>query len=77
MTNYGTLRNFALDRITVNGGENVGAFCGMNAGTLENLTTADSDAKKIRVPSRVKARSEESQADSPMTGKSRFITKVW
>ena len=46
MTNYGTLRNFALDRITVNGGENVGAFCGMNAGTLENLTTADSDAKK-------------------------------
>ena len=46
VTNYGTLRNFALDRITVNGGENVGAFCGMNAGTLENLTTADSDAKK-------------------------------
>ena len=24
MTNYGTLRNFAPDRITVNGGENVG-----------------------------------------------------
>ena len=38
LCNEGTLRNFALDDITVTGSQNVGAFCGIYRGTQDKVT---------------------------------------
>lgn len=41
-SNLGTISGLHLDRITVSGGDYVGAFCGINTGTLSNLAVLDS-----------------------------------
>lgn len=46
VTNEGTIRDLILDKITVKGTSQVGAFCGENAGVLENLTTGNSDPRE-------------------------------
>ena len=45
LCNEGTLRNFALDDITVTGSQNVGAFCGINRGTLDKVTVKNTGNK--------------------------------
>ncbi|MCD2492420.1 discoidin domain-containing protein [Lacrimispora sp. NSJ-141] len=43
LKNAGVIRYISLDRITVSGEEQTGAFCGVNSGTLEDLTVLDSE----------------------------------
>lgn len=43
ITNSGTLQKIAMDKAEILGGDQVGAFCGVNAGTLKNLTLANTD----------------------------------
>lgn len=41
--NNGTLQRFAMDKTEILGENQVGAFCGVSAGTLKNLTLANTD----------------------------------
>lgn len=50
--NHGTLRNFGLDKITVEGSNAVGAFCGENHGSLDELIVYNSEQDKS--PSNIK-----------------------
>lgn len=43
--NEGRMSNFVLDKIAVTGTDNVGAFSGLDNGTMERLTVANSDVK--------------------------------
>lgn len=45
LCNEGTLQSFILDKITVTGSQNVGAFCGVNRGTLDQLTVKNTENK--------------------------------
>ncbi len=43
LQNAGVMRYVSLDRITVSGEKQTGAFCGVNSGTLEDLTVLNSE----------------------------------
>ncbi len=43
LKNAGVMRYVSLDRVTVSGEKQTGAFCGVNSGTLENLTVLNSE----------------------------------
>ncbi|MDD7209234.1 MAG: hypothetical protein PUH29_04155 [Lachnospiraceae bacterium] len=47
LCNKGTLSHFSLDNIIVSGQNNVGAFCGVNLGTLSDLMTKNTDKKSV------------------------------
>jgi prepilin-type N-terminal cleavage/methylation domain-containing protein len=44
VSNYGTISNLNLDKITAEGSNRVGAFCGSNRGNLTNLSVLSSDS---------------------------------
>lgn len=43
--NYGEIEDLTLDNIRVSGSDMVGGFCGVNAGTVTDLSTANSNQK--------------------------------
>lgn len=47
VTNNGTITSLKLDKIKVEGTDSVGAFCGINAGTLKKLETVNTDEKSL------------------------------
>lgn len=47
VTNNGTITSLKLDKIKVEGTDSVGAFCGINAGTLKKLETVDTDEESL------------------------------
>lgn len=47
VTNNGTIESLKLDKIKVEGTDSVGAFCGINAGTLKKLETVNTDDESL------------------------------
>lgn len=47
LTNSGVIRNVAMDNISVEGDNSVGAFCGIDQGTLKDLTVKNSDGESV------------------------------
>ena len=41
------IRNVAMDNISVEGDNSVGAFCGIDQGTLKDLTVKNSDGESV------------------------------
>ena len=47
LTNSGVICNVAMDNISVEGDNSVGAFCGIDQGTLKDLTVKNSDGESV------------------------------